>query len=174
MILRRFTVRASLGLAALSAPISRLPAQANPDVASPKAREKVLADAALVLAKGVEFVVPPSPMPNPFVAKDDGENAGSEPALATPAAGQTRAAPAQSSGAQLAQLATLIPATGVITIGGSSLLLAGSKRLKIGDAFTVTLDGQAYDLTITAIGSTSFTVRRGDTIHTRPVRQSAP
>jgi hypothetical protein len=174
MILRRFILRAALGLAAFSAQLPKLSAQASTDVAPPKAREKVMADAAIVLAKSGDFVAPPSPMPNPFVAKDDGENAATEHAPATAAAGPARAAPAHSGGAQLSQLAALIPATGVITVGGSSMLLTGTKRLKIGDACTVTFEGQAYDLTLTAISSTSFTVKRGDSLHTRPVRQSAP
>ncbi len=174
MIPRRFSVRALLGLAALVASLPRLSAQAIPDVASPKVREKVLADAALVLAKRGEFVAPPSTMPNPFVAKDDGENAEAAPARVAPSAGAAPAAPALSGSAQLAQLSSLIPATGVITVGGAPILLAGQKRLRIGDTFTVTSEGQAYDLSITAIGSTSFTVKRGDSVHTRPVRQSAP
>lgn len=174
MILRRFSLRALLGLVALLASLPRLSAQAAPDVASPKVREKVLADAASVLAKRGEFVAPPSPMPNPFVAKDDGENAGGSSSPAAPPRGAAPAAPVLSGGAQLAQLASLVPATGVITVGGAPILLVGQKRLRIGDTFTVTSEGQAYDLSITGIGSTSFTVKRGDSIHTRPVRQSAP
>lgn len=176
MIHRRPAARALLpGLVVFSMTLSPLAAQANPDLASPKVREKVLADAAVVLEKRGEPAALPSPMPNPFVAKPGADDAG--PAAPAPAAGPP-AAPAAAAnagvGVQLAQLASRIPATGVITVGGAPILLVGQKRLRIGDTFTVTLDGQAHDLSIAAIGSTSFTVRRGDSIHTRPVRQSAP
>lgn len=71
----------------------------------------------------------------------------------------------------LSQLAGKIPSTGTLVFGGNALLLIGPKRVKIGETIAVNHDGKDYQLTLTAVTSTTFTVKLGDELSTRPVRK---
>ncbi len=162
---RRLFLRALLGtLGWLS--VGSLSGQTNPNLAPPQAREKVLATAQALLAGRDKPAPLPNPLPNPFVAKEP--DVVEVPQVAAPTA--TTPAPVVSGAELLARLAARVPSTGTLALGGQSYLLVGQKRLKVGDTYAVTLDGQSYDLTLVAITSTSFTVKRGEIIHTRPVR----
>ncbi len=141
-------------------------ARAQSDLAAPKIREQVVADAVRVVGMRGGTTEQPGPIPNPFVPKESEAAAGSEAPAPTP--GPTLA------GAELlATLAARIPATGTVNLGGEAMLLLGQKRLKVGDSITISFEGRSYELSIAAVTSTSFTVKRGETIHTRPVRISA-
>ena len=59
----------------------------------------------------------------------------------------------------LEMLAERIVPSGILKMGGQSILLFGQKKLKVGDGLTITFDGIDYDLDITAIGNTNFTLR---------------
>lgn len=140
--------------------------QAQADLPSPKVREKAVADASRVAAARNVTVPLPSPLPNPFVPRE----------LAAPveeAPTAVAASPSLAGAELLATLAARIPSTGTVSIGGAPLLLLGQKRLKVGDTLTISFEGQSYELSIAAVTSTSFTVKRGENIHTRPVRISA-
>ena len=140
---------------------------AQADISPPKAREKLIADAARVAGERNSPIPLPSPLPNPFVLAETVAPVESAPvsvAAATP----------NLAGAELlAVLAARIPSTGTVTIGGDPILLLGQKRLKVGDSLTISFEGQTYDLSIAAVTSTSFTVKRGENIHTRPIRITA-
>lgn len=140
---------------------------AQSDVAPPKAREKVVAEATRIA--GERNVVPalPTPLPNPFVGRFT-----AEPETEAPAP-TASAAPVLSGADLLARIATRIPATGTVSIGGEPLLLLGQKRLKVGDLLTISFEGQTYEVSIAAVTSTSFTVKRGEHVYTRPIRISA-
>ena len=71
----------------------------------------------------------------------------------------------------LSQLANQIPATGSMQFKGEQLLLMGSKRAKIGESISVTRDGKNFDLTLVNISPTTFTVKMGESISTRPIRK---
>ncbi len=71
----------------------------------------------------------------------------------------------------LSQLAGKVPSTGTLVFGGNALLLLGPKRVKIGETIVVNHDGKDYQLTLTAVTSTTFTVKLGDELSTRPVRK---
>jgi len=140
-------------------------ARAQSDLAAPKLREQVVADAERVAAaRGVSAPSPSAP-PNPFVPKENPAEAAPSTEPSAPAA-----VPALAGGELLASLASRIPATGTVSLGGEPILLLGQKRLKVGDTVTISFEGRAYELSIAAVTSTSFTVRRGENIHTRPVR----
>jgi hypothetical protein len=112
----------------------------------------------------------PSPLPNPFVAKEGDDDRIPDPASSAPAKPAERSL----SGVELlAHLALQIPATGTVSLGGEPLLLLGQKRLKVGDTYTISFEGQTYDLSIAAVTPTSFTVKRGDILYSRPVRPSS-
>ena len=140
--------------------------RAQSDLVPPKQREKVVADAVRVAGERNGAAPLPSPLPNPFVPKESPRSEENVP-VAPPAS------PGLVGSDLLAALAARIPSTGTVSIGGEPILLLGQKRLKVGDTLTISFEGQTYELSIAAVTSTSFTVRRGENIHTRPVRISA-
>ena len=167
MIPRRPFARRFLLSSALLAGGVSLQAESKPDLVAPKLREQVVADAVRVAQARNSEVTLPSPTPNPFIPR---ELAPSGPPSAAPEA--TPVVPVN--GAEiLARIAAQIPATGTVTIGGEPILLLGQKRLKVGELFTISFEGRSHELQLAAVTSTSFTVRRGENVHTRPVHISA-
>lgn len=70
----------------------------------------------------------------------------------------------------LAVIADKLSPSGTAIIGGDPILLFGSRRLKVGDRLTVTFEGADYDLDITAITRTTFTLRLNREEITRPIK----
>ena len=52
--------------------------------------------------------------------------------------------------------------SGTANLGGEPLLLLGQKKIKIGDRVPIILDSATYEVEVTAIGRTSFTLRYKD------------
>lgn len=73
----------------------------------------------------------------------------------------------------LTRVAARIPATGTMTIGGDTVLLLGQKRLKVGDSVDISFEGQSYELVISDLQATSFTVRYRGLSVSRPIRFSS-
>ena len=161
--------RRLLPVVALLASSTAAPAQ---DLVSPKQREKIVADAVRVAEARGKIQPLPSPLPNPFVPKE-AEAAIAQSVPAAPVVPAAPITPKLVGGELLATLAARIPATGTVSLGGNPILLVGQKRLKVGDTFTISFEGQSYDLSIAAVTPTSFTVKRGENIHTRPVKMPA-
>jgi hypothetical protein len=59
----------------------------------------------------------------------------------------------------LESLAAKLPTTGTFIFNGEPLLVLGRGRVKVGDKFTVAYNGQDYELELTAIDRTTFTLR---------------
>jgi hypothetical protein len=79
--------------------------------------------------------------------------------------------PAGLSGPELlSQLSSKIPSTGTLVFGGNTMLLLGSKRVKIGEKIIVSRDGKDYELTLSGVTSTTYTVKMGEEMSTRPIR----
>jgi len=70
----------------------------------------------------------------------------------------------------LTTLAEKLSPSGTAIIGGEPILLFGSRRLKVGDRLTVTFEGADYQLDITAITRTTFTLRLNREEITRPIK----
>lgn len=74
-------------------------------------------------------------------------------------------------------LEALIPKitpSGTLIIGGEPLLIFGKKRLRVGDVLTVSYDGQDYNLELTTIDRTTFTVRLNHEKITRQIKPGKP
>ncbi len=69
----------------------------------------------------------------------------------------------------LGQLAESIPAKGRFVMGGEVILLIGNKKYKQGERVPVTHSGLIYELELTAIQTTKFTVRYRGEEFTRPI-----
>ena len=59
----------------------------------------------------------------------------------------------------LESLAAKLPTTGTTVLKGETYLFLGRGRVKVGDKFTVAFNGQDYELELTAIDRTTFTLR---------------
>ena len=70
----------------------------------------------------------------------------------------------------LENLAAKLPATGTIVFNGEPLLLLGHNRVKLGDKFVVTNNGQDYELELIAIDRTTFSLRYHGEEVTRPIK----
>lgn len=67
-------------------------------------------------------------------------------------------------------IAARITPSGTLILGGEPLLIFGQKRLRVGDHLTVSYDGQDYNLELTAIERTTFTLRLNRDEITRPIK----
>lgn len=70
----------------------------------------------------------------------------------------------------LENLAAKLPTTGSMIFEGRPLLLAGRNRLEVGNKFTVSSNGQDYELELIAIDRTTFTLRYHGEEVTRPIK----
>jgi hypothetical protein len=103
----------------------------------------------------------PDPLPNPFAGKVD-------PVTQIEAAPVTIAVDME----LLSRVAATISVSGTFNMGGQPMLLVGSKKFKIGDSFPVFFEGQSYDLVISAINPTNFSVQYRALTYTRATRLS--
>ena len=71
---------------------------------------------------------------------------------------------------KLEAMAAQVTPSGTFQIGGISILLFGQKKLKVGDHLPILFDGQSYELEISNIQSTNFTIRLGGEEVTRSIK----
>ncbi len=67
-------------------------------------------------------------------------------------------------------IAVRITPSGIMILGGEPRLIFAQKRLRIGDALTVSYDGHDYTLELTAIDRTTYTLRLNRDEITRPIK----
>lgn len=89
---------------------------------------------------------------------------------AAQAAANAAAAKPSTDRALLDVIAARIMPSGTLILGGESLLIFGQKRLRVGDRLTVSYDGRDYELELTAIERTTFTLRLNRDEITRPIK----
>jgi hypothetical protein len=161
------------GVALLSLLPAIFGAAPRTDIMPPQRRE-VSVDTAERLAKRKAPEPLPTEQPSPFnpAGFDKADPADTpRPAGPTPAAAQP--APAPGDRQILESLATRIPSTGTINLGGKPrLTISGGKMLEVGTKFTVTdpATSQDYELELIAIDRTTFTLRYRNEETTRPIK----
>lgn len=110
----------------------------------------------------------PSQLASPFLPPQ--AEATNEPAVFVPVVGGPPAAVRTYTDAEVLEaLAPRITPTGAVVVGGEAILLFGQKRLKVGDTYSISFEGREYDVVITAIERTSFTLRLNQQQVTRPL-----
>ncbi|HEX4046551.1 MAG TPA: hypothetical protein VH309_01880 [Elusimicrobiota bacterium] len=153
------------------APLAR--ARVESEIAPPEKRKTSLDKAALI-AKQTK----PSPLPaslvQPFAPPNfeltDAEEAAAALAAARAANPMAMAPTGPSDRQLLAEIASKVRPSGTMSMGGTPLLLFGYKPVKTGAHFTVTYKGTDYDLELTQIDGSNFTLRyKGEEI-TRPIK----
>lgn len=136
------------------------------DVLLPTKRAEILERAAkLQTAQDLPTVIP-----NPFYP--EGFLGAQAPVVQAVAGAPVVAAVVGPRSAQqiLEAIATNLQPSGYFVIGGQQTLVFGQKRIKAGGTMTVTFEGTDYNLEITAIDRTNFTLRLNNETFTRPIK----
>jgi hypothetical protein len=135
----------------------------NADIPPPDARIALVARVAALAESRGKAVVLPENLVNPFTGVVR------EQTVVEVAIGSI---PVGLSGPELlSQLAATIPSTGTLVFGGNAMLLLGPKKVKVGEKIPVSFEGKDYQLTLTAVTPTTFTVQLGKELSTRTVRK---
>ena len=157
--LATFALQAALALALASGAL----AAPKADIDSPDKR-KLTVDAAEKLSRPVDTPAPLTLASNPFfpVGFDlpDADELAALRAAGKSLPGASPTAPAVLSDSDvLSKIADKIVPTGTIFVGGQPMLMFGKKFVKVGTHFTVTYSGSSYDVALTSIDRTTFTLR---------------
>jgi hypothetical protein len=72
------------------------------------------------------------------------------------------------------KMAEGVNASGMMQLGDRTFLLVGKKKYKVGDCILVNFEGTNYELEVTAIDRTSFTLRLKNEEITRPIKAPVP
>lgn len=153
----------------------------------PPAKRATTVETAQRLAKVTEVAPLPDDMPQPFAPPnfdqpDPEEVRAASAALARAAqaprptaAGGGGEAPGQPPRAMgdrevLEAMGPKIPSQGTIVLNGTTWLILPTLRVHVGNKFTVSFKGQDYDLELTAIDNTTFTLRLNNEEFTRPIK----
>lgn len=70
----------------------------------------------------------------------------------------------------LQRLAATVTPSGTMQLGDQFLLLFGQKKLKVGDRLPIVFQGATYELQVSAIERTSFSLRINNAEITRPIK----
>jgi hypothetical protein len=163
----------ALGVLALFAPLAR--ARIESDLASPEKRH-LSVEKAVQVAKQAAVAPIPDTVPLPFNPPGFDLTDAEEAAAALEAArrsGVPGAAlvPALPTDRQLLETITSkISPSGSIFLGGKPMLMFGKRFVKTGSHFTVTYKGTDYDLELTDIDGSNFTLRYNREEITRPIQ----
>jgi hypothetical protein len=134
------------------------------DVA-PQSKRAIAVNFATKLLEPVQVNSLPAPV-NPFTLS------GSRMAEAEPDQGQAAAAKAAmmaSNRSLLIALSERLEPKGTFVVGGEAIILLGQKKLKVGETYPINFEGAVYELEITAIETTRFSVRYKNEEITRPI-----
>lgn len=167
--LRSVSVLLTLGSALVAAPASDL---------MPAARRQPSVELAQRYAKPAPLPPLPADLVHPFNPAAFGQPDPEElraiaaaKSAAASAAAQAKASAKPATDRELLEVvASRITPSGILILGRDPLLIFGQKRLRVGDRLTVSYDGQDYDLEITAIDRTTFTLRLNRDEITRPIK----
>jgi len=143
------------------------------DLVPPEVRAKTVGLATKLL-QPKEYAVKPvdaiSPFAPPTFDQPDPEELKAQQAAAAAAAAAGVVKRPTGDRGTLELLAERIVPSGILHMGGDAILLFGQKKLKVGDRLTIIYEGSNFDLEISAIGSTTFTLRYNSEEITRSIK----
>jgi hypothetical protein len=167
---------AALGalIAVLGVMAPRASARIESEIAPPEKR-KASVEKAANLAKVTAVAPLPAALSLPFAPPGfdltDAEEAAAAAAAARLANAQNPSAPPPPSDHQLLEeIVSKVKPSGTVYIGDKPLLMFGKRYVKTGTHFTVTYKGTDYDLELTQIDGTNFTLRYKSDEITRPIK----
>ncbi len=150
-----------------AAKITRAKKAPESDLASIESR-RITVEMAQNLAKVETVSDLPDPLPQPFNPQGFNRVVHQE---AHPAGDSSPAVRAVSGDREvLTAIAARVTPSGTFELGSNRWLQFSKKRLKVGDHLTVTHEGQDYNLELTAIDATNFTLRLNREEITRPIK----
>jgi hypothetical protein len=176
--MRRATRNIPAALIALVAVLGvfapRAGARAESEIAPPDKR-RVSVEKAAQLARQTKAAPLPVTLVLPFAPPGFDLTDAEEAAAAAAAArianqGNPGLPPPPSDHELLQEIASKVNPGGTVVFGGQPMLMFGKKPVKIGAHFTVTYKGNDYDLELTQIDSTNFTLRYKSDEITRPIK----
>jgi hypothetical protein len=133
--------------------------------------------AAVALANRLSLVPVPVPVPRdlktPFNPPGfEQADADEEKAKAAAAAATAAAEPAKPKGDRdiLEIIASKVNPSGTFIMGGEPMLLISKKKFKIGDHLIIAFDGRDYEIEISSIERTSFSLRLNRAEISRPIK----
>lgn len=137
-------------------------------VASAPARAPAVQIAEQLLKQNVPS--PPVPFsPNPFTLSGNRSMGGTEENQSA-----ALAAVMASNKSLLSALADQLEPKGTFVVGGDAIILIGQKKLKVGEKLPISFEGSIYELEITSIETTRFSVRFKNEELTRPIAITKP
>jgi len=143
-----------------------LTAQVESDIASPQKRMAVLdLVRRLLTTKPVEGGAAEIAQNNPFIPKQPATESQESSVSPVPVTGL-------GDHDLLTTIAANIAPSGTIKLGDTQILLFGQKKLKVGDSIPIIFQGTTYELQITNIERTSYTLRLNKEEITRPIKSS--
>ncbi|HZZ20742.1 MAG TPA: hypothetical protein VFE25_15310 [Opitutaceae bacterium] len=152
-------------------------ARVDSEVSTPDKR-KLAVDKAVVEARQVKPPVLPKTLNVPFSPPNfdlsDAEEAAAAAAAARLANPNSPQSLQLSDHDLLVEIVAKVRPSGTIYVGGRPYLMFGSKFVKTGSHFTVTYKSQDYDLELTGIDGTNFTLRYRNEEITRPTQSAQP
>ncbi len=127
------------------------------------------------LAQKLAVATPPAPLPgdlvNPFAPADFSEPDPDEERARLAAEAASKAANRPASDRELLErISAKLSPSGSAALGGDYVLLFPGKRLRKGDRFVITFDGRDFELELTDIQRTTFSLRYNRTEITRPIK----
>jgi len=152
-------------------------ARVESEIAAPEKR-RVSVERAVSLAKQTKAAALPAEIAPPF-APPGFELTDAEEAAAAAAASRLASVSNQGSGAGpappsdhelLEAIVGKIKPSGTLILGGQPILMIGKRFVKTGAHFTVTYKGSDYDLELTGIDGSNFTLRYKSEVITRPIQ----
>lgn len=168
-----FLLTALAGLALAPSALARV----DSEVSTPEKRHLSVEKAALV-AKQVKPTVLPSTINVPFAPANfeltDAEEAAAAAAAARLLNPNGPITAQLSDHDLLVEIVAKVRPSGTANLGGRPLLMFPSRFVKIGSHFTVTYKGSDYDLELTNIDGTNFTLRYKNEQITRPIQAAQP
>ncbi len=151
--------------AAFAAPLKPHVHHEDSDLVPSEARQPVLE-----LAAGLSHPAEPPPVsaglktPFDFDRAEPDSNSSPNNAVQNP-----NSPPQRTARDILEAVASLIKPNGTFVINGQTFLTFRQRKLKVGDKFTITFEGNDYELVLVAIERISFTLRYQNEETTRPI-----
>ena len=141
----------------------------------PAEKRKISVDLATMTAKQTKAAALPATINVPFAPPgfdltDEEEAAAAAAAARIANQGNGPAPMAQSDHQVLEEIVAKVRPSGTVYVGGRPLLMFGKRFVKTGAHFTVTYKGMDYDLELTQIDGTNFTLRYKSDEITRPIQ----
>ncbi len=140
-----------------------LPAQTASEISTPQKRMEVVDTARALLT------TKPAEISSEEIAQKDPFN-GARPVVDR-GVGKTEATSSVLDDRDmLAALASHINPSGTVKLGDTYILLFGQKKLKVGDSIPIVFQGATYELQLSGIERTSYTLRLNKEEITRPIK----